>query len=130
MEENLNTNESLSRDEQAQAKEATSTQMSIESNRTSSIGDNSAETILAIVAYLISAIGVIASIIAGYILINGFDNEYFSLIGWAVLVGGIVISLIIWASLMILINISNNIRIIKHELQEERTITMSKESQE
>lgn len=127
MEENLNTNDSLNRSEQPQINDTKSTQMSIESNRTSSIGDNSAETILAIVAYLISAIGVIASIIAGYILINGFDDEYFSLIGWAVLVGGIVISLIIWASLMILINISNNIRIIKHELQEERTITMSKD---
>lgn len=105
-------------------------QMAIKGNDTSSIGDNSAETILAIVAYLISAIGVIASIIAGYILINGFDEDHLNMIGWVVLVGGIIVSLIIWASLMILVNISNNIRHIKHELQEERVITQYEKSQE
>ncbi|MDE5856763.1 MAG: hypothetical protein K2H32_00140, partial [Muribaculaceae bacterium] len=128
-EENKNT-ESAEVSENSQSTAVKPVQMAIKGNDTSSIGDNSAETILAIVAYLISAIGVIASIVAGYILINGFDEDHLKMIGWVVLIGGIIVSLIIWASLMILVNISNNIRHIKHELQEDRVITQYEKSQE
>lgn len=80
----------------------------------STVGDNLAETILAFIAYAILILGVIVSVIAGGLLIT--DNyEWDNKIGWAILIGGTFLSMVTWASLMILVNISNNIRQIKHE---------------
>lgn len=81
----------------------------------SSVGDNPAEAILSFIAYTILILGIIGSEIVGGLMIWA-DYEW-GKIGWIVLIGGVFASLIIWASLMILINISNNIRQIKHELR-------------
>lgn len=84
----------------------------------SKIGDNIAEKVLAIVAYIILFGGIIFSIIAGVELLN---NPYVDKwLGLIYLIGGCIASLIIWASLMVTVNISNNLRQIKHELRERR----------
>lgn len=80
----------------------------------STVGDNLAETILAFIAYTILILGVIVSIISGGLLII-YNYEWDNKIGWAILIGGTFLSIVTWASLMILVNISNNIRQIKHE---------------
>ena len=67
-----------------------------------SIGNNSAETILAILAYALLFIGILASIVLA-----------FKMEDILVLFAGIISSVISWAALMVIINISNNIRTIK-----------------
>lgn len=79
-------------------------------------GDNPAEAVLSSVAYIILIIGILVSVGIGLLLI--MDNyEEDRKLGWIILIGGLVSSIIVWASLMILINISNNVRQIKYELQ-------------
>lgn len=82
----------------------------------SSIGDNPAEAILSFIAYGILILGILVSLICGGLLI--IDNyKWDNIVGWAILIGGLILSLIVWASLMILINISNNVRQIKYEIR-------------
>lgn len=82
----------------------------------STVGDNFAEAILSFIAYTVLFLGIVVSGIVGLLLITDNYREDNAL-GWAILIGGIVSSLIVWAMLMILINISNNTRQIKKELR-------------
>ena len=85
----------------------------------SSVGDNIAEAILAFVAYAILILGILATVIVGGFFLFD-DYKWYNLIGWIILFTGIPATLLTWASMMILINISNNVRQIKHELQNRR----------
>lgn len=83
----------------------------------SSVGDNIAEAILAFIAYAILILGILVTVVIGAFFLFD-DYEWDNVIGLIILITGIPASLITWASLMILINISNNVRQIKHELQD------------
>ncbi len=85
----------------------------------SSLGDNAAEAILAFIAYFLLFIGIITPVIIGVLLIIT-DDDLLNIIGWIVMIAGIIPPLISWAILMLFINISNNTRQIKHLLQEMR----------
>lgn len=79
-----------------------------------SVGENNAESVLAFVAKTILILGILISVIAGYGIMSIPYGS--SLGGLVVIVLGIIISLVSWASLMVIVNISNNIREIKHRL--------------
>lgn len=111
MEEEKITDTHSSIDEQSQSPVPENCQ----SRHYSTVGDNPAEAILSFIAYAILILGIIGSVIVGGLMIWA-DYEW-SKIGWIVLIGGVFASFIIWASLMIIINISNNIRQIKYELR-------------
>lgn len=83
-------------------------------NKTTTLGDNAAEKIIAILAYILLIGGCIVAIIFGSILMDNYRTEG---VGVLVLLGGVLSSIISWAFLMVIANISNNIRQIKHELQ-------------
>lgn len=85
--------------------------------RHSSVGNNPAEAILEFIVYVFLVFGIIASVVPGILLIMDGDSSDVKL-GLTILIGGPIVSLIIWAAGMILINISNNIRQIKYELQD------------
>lgn len=76
-------------------------------------GYNSAEKVLTFVAYTILLAGIVGTIILSTYTIN---NEKDSSLGLTYLIGGILTSLISWATCMVLVNISNNIRGIKRIL--------------
>lgn len=78
------------------------------------LGDNNAEKFITVFAYLSLVLGCLMSIIYGRILMDDRSTEE---LGFAVLVSGIVASIASWAFLMVISNISNNIRQIKHELK-------------
>ena len=83
-------------------------------NTSSSLGDNSAESILTFFSYAVLVLGLIGSIIIGIVV--GDDNEA---LGWGCFFGGVVSVIITWAVCMVIINISNNIRQIKNIFKEE-----------
>lgn len=85
-----------------------------EDDHYSTVGDNWAESILAFIAYAILIVGVSLSILIGVLLIID-NNDWDNIIGKLILIAGPIVTLIIWANLMILINISNNVRQIKKE---------------
>lgn len=85
---------------------------STQPNTSSSLGDNSAESILTFFSYAVLVLGLIGSIIIGIVV--GDDNEA---LGWGCFFGGVVSVIISWAVCMVIINISNNIRQIKKHLQ-------------
>jgi hypothetical protein len=85
---------------------------STQPNTSSSLGDNSAESILTFFSYAVLVLGLIGSIIIGIVV--GDDNEA---LGWGCFFGGVVSVIITWAVCMVIINISNNIRQIKKHLQ-------------
>ena len=89
-------------------------------------GDNSAESVLKATAYAILIIGIIASVIGMYILGSGWDGN--PLAAFSVLCGGTAFATVIWASLMVVVNISTNIRAIKHRLQDSKESTISQSS--
>lgn len=72
------------------------------------LGDNRAEAIIQLFACFVLVVGVIASIIAG-IMIRP--------VGALIFLFGSILSVLVWASLQVVANISNNIREIKHELR-------------
>lgn len=83
----------------------------------SSVGDNAAEAVLSFIAYTILVLGIAFSVLIGWLLMmdnNSWDNK----IGTFILFCGPIFSIITWASCMILINISNNVRQIKHGLRD------------
>lgn len=81
----------------------------------STLGDNAAEAVLSIVAYAILILGILASIITGYeIGSHGYNNEGQ---GFLIFLGGTITLIITWAACMVIVNISNNVRQIKHELR-------------
>lgn len=80
---------------------------------TSVKGDNSAETIIIVVAYATLIIGCIVSLCFGISLLDHRATEG---MGYTILILGTISSVISWAFLMVIANISNNIRAIKHEL--------------
>lgn len=80
----------------------------------SKIGDNAAEAVLSIVAYAILIIGILASISVGIAVgSHGYSNDE---AGFAIAIGGSILSIIAWAGCMVTVNISNNLRQIKHIL--------------
>ncbi len=83
----------------------------------SSVGDNPAEAVLGCIGYLFLVIGLGVSVVLGLLLIMD-NHEWDNKIGWAILLGGSTISIVIWAFFMIWVNISNNIRQIKYEIRE------------
>lgn len=83
-------------------------------NETTALGDNAAEKIIAILAYILLIGGCIGAVISGSIMMGNYRTEGAGVI---VLIGGVLSSIISWAFLMVVANISNNIRQIKHELQ-------------
>lgn len=89
-------------------------------------GDNSAESVLKATAYAILIIGIIASVIGMYILGSGWDGN--PLAAFSVLCGGTAFATVIWASLMVVVNISTNIRAIKHRLQGPKKSPISQSS--
>lgn len=80
------------------------------------MGDNAAEKILCIVAYAILAIGLILTVIYA-VIVGSMYGQYTTLMGWMIFFGGTIYTVIAWASLMVYLNISTNIREIKHELR-------------
>lgn len=88
----------------------------------SGLGDNHAENILSTIAYAVLALGgllaivalVVCTAMAGKFLDNYFTGFILGIIGGAVV---FAIYAVIWAQLMIMVNISNNVRQIKHRLQ-------------
>lgn len=85
----------------------------------SSVGDNMAESVLAFIAYAILIVGIIFSILIGWLLVTD-DYEWDNKIGKIILIVGPIASVIIWATAMIIVNISNNVRQIKRELRKKR----------
>lgn len=82
------------------------------------LGDNAAESVVTFVAYLTLILGIFGSLIWGVILM---DHRATYATGWFVLIGGTLSSFITWAFLIVIANISNNIRQIKHELRNRKT---------
>lgn len=89
-----------------------------QNNGQNSVGDNAVENILERSAYTILVIGIFASIVTGAGV--GIENEAWQ--GWLVFFGGSISSFLIWARLMIHVNISNNVRQIKHELKKRNNV--------
>lgn len=85
-------------------------------NSEKGLGDNAAEKVITVVAYLTLIIGCLGSLIMGLELMDHLSTE---VTGVAVLFGGILSSIITWAFLMVIANISNNIRQIKYELRKQ-----------
>lgn len=83
-------------------------------NAEKGLGDNAAEKVISIVAYATLILGILGSLIAG---INLMDHHSTEAMGLGVLLGGILSSVVTWAFLMVIANISNNIRQIKYELR-------------
>ena len=81
-----------------------------------SIGDNNAESILSGIAYFLLIVGILCSIFIG----SYVGKESKAEDGWRVF--GLLLfgSVITWAVSMLLINISNNLRTIKHLLAKEK----------
>lgn len=87
--------------------------------RRSSTGDNIAESVLRVLAYLVLIFGSLLSIGFG-ISIGSIPYSPFgsgsAALGILAAIIGIIFSVVIWASLMVTVNISTNIRAIKHEM--------------
>ena len=89
------------------------------------IGDNYAEIVISVFAYATLVIGCLVSLACGisfmdYDSTQGLylmDHDSAQVLGLVIIVGGIICSVISWALLMVIANISNNIRQIKHELK-------------
>lgn len=98
-------------------------------------GDNNAEIILRNLVNSIKSVIIIASIIIGIIYIVGGiigAVSYDFLIGFCsvivgviILVIGIIFARLIWANGMLFINISQNLRTIKQELQSEKRTSLT-----
>ena len=83
------------------------------SKRPKGKGENHAEKVISILANVTLVIGCLVSVIYGGALM---DNYFTHSQGIVVFIVGILSSVISWAFLMVIANISNNIRQIKHEL--------------
>jgi hypothetical protein len=81
------------------------------------LGDNSAEKVIVVVANIVLILGCLISIIGGIEMAGHHSTEG---AGFALLFGGTISSVITWALLMVLANISNNIRQIKHLLKDKK----------
>ena len=97
-------------------------------------GDNNAEIILTNLVNSIKSFLIIASIIVGIIyIIGGFiGTAYNFLIGFCSIIGGVLIIVfgiifarLIWANSMLFINISQNLRTVKQELQNEKRVSLT-----
>lgn len=85
-----------------------------EEKRTKELGDNNAEKIISIFAYVTLVLGCLVSFIYGISLMGHYLTE---VLGLVVIIVGVVGSIISWSLLMVVANISNNIRQIKYELK-------------
>lgn len=86
-------------------------------------GDNNAESILSFVAYTVLVFGLFISIILSCYV--GHKGK--ALDGWKLFLGMAFGCSIVWAGSMILINISNNIRSIKHLLARQQGLSIQDE---
>jgi hypothetical protein len=77
-------------------------------------GDNSAESILMFCSYVILILGILGSITMGVKIGSGYDGD--TGLGWGYFLVGTLSSILGWAFLMVIANISLNIRQIKHNL--------------
>ena len=82
----------------------------------SKVGDNIAESVLATVAYIFLILGILSSIGWGIWRASGYHGSVGG--GLLIFIGGTILSLIMWALMMITVNISNNVRQIKHDLRD------------
>ncbi len=78
-------------------------------------GDNIAEDLLKNINYIILYGGIAISLILAFLL-SSSDDKFYTNTFFAVLLGGAFISTFLWSTSMILINLSINIRTIKHIL--------------
>lgn len=81
----------------------------------SSRGNNIAETVLTVLAYIVLVVGIIVSLVIG---IGALVTDGDSGKGWLFMFGGILLTLVMWASIMITVNISVNLRQIKQYLRD------------
>jgi hypothetical protein len=85
-------------------------EMIVNDLQTANTGDNSAEKILVIFAYIILVAGILASLISAICLSENIVPSVLAL------VMGATSSLLIWAVLKVLANISTNLRHIRQDL--------------
>ncbi|MBD5214853.1 MAG: hypothetical protein HDS75_08560 [Bacteroidales bacterium] len=104
--------------EQTNTEESSISQQPVNKKRYSSAGDNFAESILTFFAYALLIIGIAASIVTALFFFFLLNSDFGIIFGGIILVGGPILSFIIWANIMVLANISNNTRQIKYELRE------------
>lgn len=83
-----------------------------------SVGDNSAESVLSYVSYTILILGLLVSCIMGYYV----GHEGKTKDGWNLFLFMSFFCVVTWAISMLLVNISNNLRTIKHLLARGRTM--------
>lgn len=102
----------------SQVTEIASNQCKSSESYDASTGNNSAESILTAVAYIILLLGIFASVICGIIVLT-MGNRFgvnATLLSALIAIVGSFASVLSWAMFMISINISTNIRHIKHLL--------------
>ena len=97
-------------------------------------GDNNAEIILTNLVNSIKSFLIIVSIVIGTIyIIGGVIGAFYNfLIGFCSVIGGvfiivfgIIFARLIWANSMLFINISQNLRTVKQELQTEKRVSLT-----
>ena len=82
------------------------------------IVESPVEKVISTFAYVALLLGCLVSLIYGISLMDKHSTQG---LGVSIIVGGIIYSVIIWAILMIIANISNNIRQIKYELKKQNS---------
>lgn len=78
------------------------------------LGDNNAEKVLVVFAYILLILGSLGCLICGIYLVDERDR-YTEVLGLSIISRGILFCIVTWAFIMVLANISNNIRQIKYD---------------
>lgn len=79
-------------------------------------GDNYAELILTLLAYAILCIGILVALFTGVRIGSGYSQGG---LGFMYFLGISIVSIISWAVCMVIVNISTNIRHIKHSIKKD-----------
>lgn len=93
-----------------------------------SVGDNSAEDMQRTVNGIIKWAGLLMSFVFGIIMgyfLKGYGKEFNFTAFLVVWIAGSAITILIWSTNMILINISDNLRTIKHLLAQNNSVVVS-----
>ncbi len=80
-------------------------------------GDNAAEKILTVIAYFSLIGGILSTILYAMAVESEYYYEENTLEIFLIIILGTVSSVFVWAIIMVTVNMSNNIRQIKHELR-------------
>lgn len=91
-----------------------------------SVGDNSAEDVQRTVNGIIKWAGLLMSFVFGIIMgyfLKGYGKEFNFTAFLVVWIAGSAITILIWSTSMILINISDNLRTIKHLLAQKQYLS-------